>query len=150
MIGTDLTASDAGRGAIGQPAGADTRRTRCRAVDAPGRAGLDREHLLDRRIARPSRRRGVPGDEVGGTLAQQGARRRVGPDIRVNTVLPGLIDTPMAAGNGPEVNAGIVADTPLGRIGAPAEVVPATLFLLSDHASFLTGTELVVDGGLSA
>ncbi|MFE5123624.1 SDR family NAD(P)-dependent oxidoreductase [Streptomyces sp. NPDC056669] len=72
------------------------------------------------------------------------------PDIRVNTVLPGLIDTPMAAANGIEVNTGIVANTPLGRIGAPAEVVPATLFLLSDHASFLTGTEIVVDGGLSA
>ncbi|MBB4788668.1 NAD(P)-dependent dehydrogenase (short-subunit alcohol dehydrogenase family) [Streptomyces rapamycinicus] len=65
-------------------------------------------------------------------------------------MLPGLIDTQMAAGNGPEVNAGIVANTPLGRIGAPAEVVPATLFLPSDHASFLTGTEIVVDGGLSA
>jgi NAD(P)-dependent dehydrogenase (short-subunit alcohol dehydrogenase family) len=44
----------------------------------------------------------------------------------------------------------IVAQTPLGRVATVEEVVPAVLFLASDEASYITGTELLVDGGMAA
>jgi NAD(P)-dependent dehydrogenase (short-subunit alcohol dehydrogenase family) len=73
------------------------------------------------------------------------------PDrIRVNSVCPGLIQTPMAHQEGEESNAAFVARTPLGRIGLPVEVSNAVVFLASDEASYITGAELVVDGGYLA
>ncbi len=69
--------------------------------------------------------------------------------IRVNGVIPGLIDTAMADINGEDANRAIIARTLLGRIGAPPEVAAASVFLCSDLASYITGTELVVDGGLT-
>ncbi|MFA3843374.1 SDR family NAD(P)-dependent oxidoreductase [Streptomyces aureus] len=69
--------------------------------------------------------------------------------IRVNCVIPGLIDTAMAAANGAATNESILARTFLKRMGRSDEVAPATLFLASDHASYITGIEIVVDGGLS-
>ena len=50
----------------------------------------------------------------------------------------------------PEAAARVAAQIPLGRLGAPEDVAHAALFLLSDQASFITGTELIVDGGLMA
>lgn len=69
--------------------------------------------------------------------------------VRVNSVHPGLIDTPMTAGIPAERKADRVAATPLGRIGEPADVAEAVLYLLSDAASFVTGAEITVDGGVS-
>jgi NAD(P)-dependent dehydrogenase (short-subunit alcohol dehydrogenase family) len=75
--------------------------------------------------------------------------------IRVNAVSPGPIDTPFASKLGiPEEDLkksgeAIAAAVPLKRVGSAAEVAKAALFLASDDASYVTGTELVVDGGLS-
>jgi 3alpha(or 20beta)-hydroxysteroid dehydrogenase len=70
--------------------------------------------------------------------------------IRVNSVHPGLIDTPMIAANTPETNAAVVAGTPLKRAGTAEEVAQLVLFLASDEASYITGAEVAIDGGWTA
>ena len=76
--------------------------------------------------------------------------------IRVNSVHPGFIDTPMVANylheaeNGNELRVALIAAHPLGRLGVPREIADAVLFLASDESSFMTGAELVVDGGYTA
>lgn len=73
-------------------------------------------------------------------------------NIRSNTVCPGAVATPMTAGiyADPARVAAMEARTPLRRVGRPEDVSAATQFLLGDGASFITGTDLVVDGGLLA
>lgn len=76
--------------------------------------------------------------------------------IRVNSVHPGFIDTPMVANalhaleNGNEMRVALMAAHPLGRFGVPTEIADAVLFLASDESRFMTGAELVVDGGYTA
>ncbi len=70
--------------------------------------------------------------------------------IRVNSIHPGIIDTPMIGPFPQEMRAGIAAMTPMKREGTPEEVAWAVLFLASDEASYVTGAELVVDGGYTA
>lgn len=69
--------------------------------------------------------------------------------IRVNCISPGMIDTKMNASFSKEIFDEICDITPLGRIGAPEEVAKAVVFLASDEASFITGQNLCVDGGLT-
>lgn len=68
--------------------------------------------------------------------------------IRVNTLLPGGTRTDMA-GDDPEVHDYIAGLHPLGRMADPEEIAEAALFLLSNRASFVTGSALTVDGGIS-
>jgi NAD(P)-dependent dehydrogenase (short-subunit alcohol dehydrogenase family) len=67
--------------------------------------------------------------------------------IRINSVHPGYIDTPLLAGIPQEMYDGLVALHPIGRLGTAEEVAKYVLFLLSDDAAFVTGSQAVVDGG---
>lgn len=75
-----------------------------------------------------------------------------GSGIRVNTVNPGLIDTPLsrAVFADPALAAKRLADIPLGRAGRADEITAAILFLASDAARFITGTDITIDGGQTA
>jgi NAD(P)-dependent dehydrogenase (short-subunit alcohol dehydrogenase family) len=83
-------------------------------------------------------------------IYSKAAAVRYGPSgVQVNTVHPGYMPPMLNATNAGE-RADKVAMTPLRRIGKPIEVAYGVLFLASDEASFITGTELVIDGGFIA
>jgi NAD(P)-dependent dehydrogenase (short-subunit alcohol dehydrogenase family) len=77
----------------------------------------------------------------------------VGDGIRVNAVCPGTVDTPwvqrLVEEAGEDIEA-LRARQPMGRLGTPVEIADAVLYLASDAAAFVTGTALVIDGGLTA
>jgi len=77
------------------------------------------------------------------SAAMELARHR----IRVNSVHPGVIETPMLEINTPEMNEAMVRHAPMRRIGQPLEIANAVLFLASDESSFMTGAHVPVDGG---
>lgn len=70
------------------------------------------------------------------------------PHVRVNAVAPGTIETPMTAKNRATMPDQILAGTPLGRFGTPAEVAEVIHFLCTPAAGFMTGQELSVNGGM--
>lgn len=70
--------------------------------------------------------------------------------VRVNSVSPGLVMTPMAEEEGEESNREFSEATPMKRAAQPVEVSYAVLFLASDEASYVTGADLFVDGGYTA
>ena len=73
-------------------------------------------------------------------------------NIRSNSILPGPIDTPMQDRwkNIPDAKKNLANTIPLKRIGKPEDISDVVLFLLSEQSSFITGTEIIVDGGLKA
>ena len=74
-------------------------------------------------------------------------------NIRANSVHPGIIETDMTLPTiltDDEARKGRIARTPIGRIGQPDDVAYGVLFLASDESSFMTGSELVIDGGRTA
>ncbi len=88
------------------------------------------------------------------SLARTAAAELVGRGIRVNAVAPGPIETPIFGRTGlpkEQIEAfaqGIAASVPMKRLGRPEEVAAAVAFLASQDASYITGTEINVDGGL--
>ncbi|MFF4353125.1 SDR family oxidoreductase [Streptomyces sp. NPDC001530] len=70
--------------------------------------------------------------------------------IRVNTIHPGFVETDMTASAAPAFREANLRETPLGRTGTVEDITPLVVFLLSDDASFITGAEIPVDGGLTA
>jgi NAD(P)-dependent dehydrogenase (short-subunit alcohol dehydrogenase family) len=86
------------------------------------------------------------------SMTQTLAAELGGSAIRVNAIAPGLVETRFASalvGN-PQILKQVVARTPLGRHAQPPELAGAAIYLLSDAASFTTGTTLVVDGGVTS
>ena len=90
-------------------------------------------------------------------LGRSLAAEFVGRGIRVNVVSPGPIETPIIHRTGglppeavPAMREQMIANTPMKRMGAPEEVAAAVLFLASDAAGFVTGTDFLVDGGVAS
>jgi NAD(P)-dependent dehydrogenase (short-subunit alcohol dehydrogenase family) len=74
------------------------------------------------------------------------------PHIRINSVHPGYADTPltMRRFSDPDVRQGLLDRTPMGRLGTAEDIANGVLFLASDESSWVTGSELVIDGGMTA
>ncbi|HEX6351346.1 SDR family oxidoreductase [Actinophytocola sp.] len=70
--------------------------------------------------------------------------------IRVNAVMPGLVETPLMASASSAFRDAALAEIPLGRTGTVDDIAPLIVFLVSDDSSYLNGAEIVVDGGLTA
>lgn len=89
-------------------------------------------------------------------LTKQIAVSYVKDGIRCNCVCPGTVDSPWvgrlleAAGDPAAERANLIARQPMGRLGQPEEVARAVLYLASDDSAFMTGSELVIDGGILA
>lgn len=79
----------------------------------------------------------------------RGLAKELGPDIRVNSICPGMIDTDFHnIFTKPEVRGNVANATPLKREGRPEEVADTVAYLASDQSSFITGTNIDVNGGL--
>ena len=84
-------------------------------------------------------------------MTKNAAIRYAKEGIRVNSVHPGFIDTPMVEQvKGTDIEKLIVANTPMGRMGRSEEVAEVIVFLASDRSSYMTGSEVYVDGGWTA
>ena len=70
--------------------------------------------------------------------------------VRINSIHPGQIITPIIANLTPEQDLAIKESIPMGRSGQPEEVAYTSLFLCSDEASYITGAQILVDGGWGA
>jgi 3alpha(or 20beta)-hydroxysteroid dehydrogenase len=83
-------------------------------------------------------------------MTKSAARDLAKYKIRVNAILPGIIDTAMAAENPAESLALFKSLIPFGRFGTPEEIAQLVAFLASDEARYITGSEFAIDGGLNA
>jgi NAD(P)-dependent dehydrogenase (short-subunit alcohol dehydrogenase family) len=84
------------------------------------------------------------------TMTKNAAITYVSDGVRVNSLHPGFIDTPLTRSQDPAINDFVVAATPMKRPGTPREIANGCLFLASDESSFMTGAEMVIDGGYLA
>ena len=90
------------------------------------------------------------------SFTKQVAIQYAGTGVRCNCVCPGTVDSPWVAGlldqsdDPAAMRAALVARQPMGRLGEPGEIAAAALYLASDDAAFVTGSALVIDGGLVA
>ena len=86
------------------------------------------------------------------TLTKAAAIQNAPDNIRVNSVHPGFVDTPMTADlhSDPQERSERLSMTPLGRMGTPVDIAYGLLYLASDEAAWVTGTEFVIDGGMLA
>jgi NAD(P)-dependent dehydrogenase (short-subunit alcohol dehydrogenase family) len=73
-----------------------------------------------------------------------------GRDIRINSLHPGFVDTPAVETMTAKARGRLVSMHPVGRIALPEEIADAALFLATPASSFMTGAELVIDGGFTA
>lgn len=89
-------------------------------------------------------------------FTRQVAVQYAGTGVRCNCICPGTVESPWvgrllgAAAEPDRLRAELVARQPIGRLGEPTEVAKAALYLASDDASFVTGSEFVIDGGIVA
>ncbi len=81
-------------------------------------------------------------------LTKSVAKELASRNILVNAVAPGFIETDMTAALTPEAREALQSQIPLARLGAPGDIASAVAFLASEHASYITGQVLVVDGGM--
>jgi 3alpha(or 20beta)-hydroxysteroid dehydrogenase len=84
------------------------------------------------------------------TMSKNAAITYAKDNIRANSIHPGIIWTPLIEAQDKDITAGLVADTPLGRLGKAEEIANGALFLASDESSYVTGVELPIDGGILA
>lgn len=83
-------------------------------------------------------------------MSKNAAMTYVSDGIRVNSVHPGFIHTPLTDAQAAHLNDVVIASTPMRRGGKPIEIAYGCLFLASEEASYVTGAELVIDGGYLA
>lgn len=83
-------------------------------------------------------------------LTKHAAVTYAADNVRVNSIHPGITATPVIEKQAGDVTAEVIAATPLGRMAKPLEIANGVLFLASDESSFMTGAELVIDGGYLA
>jgi 3-oxoacyl-[acyl-carrier protein] reductase len=81
-------------------------------------------------------------------LTKSVAKELASRNILANVVAPGFIDTDMTAAMSPEARTALIQQIPLERLGVPGDIAGLVTFLASDHASYITGQVLVVDGGM--
>jgi NAD(P)-dependent dehydrogenase (short-subunit alcohol dehydrogenase family) len=76
----------------------------------------------------------------------------IGNGVRANSIHPGHVETPLTATayGDPVLVSEFLAHTPLGRFARPNDIADAILFLASDESAYMTGAELVIDGGMTA
>jgi NAD(P)-dependent dehydrogenase (short-subunit alcohol dehydrogenase family) len=89
-------------------------------------------------------------------FSRQVAIQYAGSGVRCNSICPGTVDSPWferllaAAADPAQARAQLIGRQPMGRLGNAGEIAAAALYLASDDAAFITGTELVIDGGIVA
>ena len=144
--------AQARRAARGRPQGHDRLLVRGRRGHAPARSAaasivnMSWDHVVT----------GMAGDDPqlfsavkGGVLAfSKSLARRLAPDVRVNVLCPGWIETSFAEQADREFHRSVAEATPLGRWGRPQDVADAALYLASPEAAFVTGQAINVNGGV--
>ena len=86
------------------------------------------------------------------TIFTSAALQYAKENIRINSVHPGYDDTPLTEKrfSDPAVRQALIDRTPMGRLGTADDIATGVLFLASDESSWVTGSELVIDGGMTA